>query len=686
MRRPLFPRIGRAVDVFNPKLFEKLSLAAFLAWIGLGSDALSSSAYGPPEIYYTLHGHEYLSTFLAIGIPLTVFVISAGYKQVIALFPEGGGGYHTATTLLGPLAGLVSGSALIIDYILTAAVSVASGTEAVLSALPPQWYAQRILLDVAILLFLVLLNLRGMKESIKVLLPVFMAFLLTHILVLGWGLLSHVSAFPEISRDTLHGIQHDSLRFGWLFMVALVLRAFSMGGGTYTGLEAVANGVHIMREPRIQTGQRTMTLLATSLSLVAGSLIFLYLIYHAHAHVGQTLNAALYARITGNWDWTGVHLGGYVTFATLLSEGLLLFVAANTGLITAPIVMANMAVDRWLPERFSYLSERFVSRNGILLIGGSAIVLLLATGGHVRTLVLLYSINVFITFTLTMAGLCRHWLQQRHQEPLWLRRFLTSAFGLVVTGGILIITVLEKFDAGGWFTLLVTSALIALSYLIYQHYRSLGRRTKELDETMLDVVPENLEPGPALPLDPRGSTAVFFVSRFDGLGLHTLLTAHRMVGGLVKNYVFLLAGIVGQGEFKGIKAIEDLKIYTETEANQYVAFCRAQGMPATWFATYSTDRIQAMEELANVAIRYFPQSIFFAGRVIDADQSGPLWGILHDEVSFIIQDRLQHEGFSMMIVPVHVRGVPSRPPQIVLPISMPEDMVLVQPDQDKTRK
>ncbi|MHB1750863.1 MAG: APC family permease, partial [Acidithiobacillus sp.] len=507
------PRFRRAVNVFNPKLFENLSLAAFLAWVGLGSDALSSSAYGPPEIYYALKGHEYLAVFLAIGIPLSVFIISAGYKQVIALFPDGGGGYHTASTLLGPKAGLVSGAALIVDYILTAAISVASGTEALLSTMPSSWYNERIFLDAAVLLFLIFINLRGMKESIKILLPIFMAFVFTHIILLGWGLLSHLGDVPTIAHNTVAAVQRDSMQYGWIFIAALILRAFSLGGGTYTGLEAVANGVHIMREPRVQTGQRTMTLLATSLSLVAGSLIFLYLMYHVHGQQGQTLNAVLYGAITQGWTVGGIPFGSTATLLTLITEGLLLFIAANTGIITAPIVMANMAVDRWLPERFSYLSDHFVSRNGVLLIGFAAIAILLATGGHVSILVVLYSINVFITFTLTMAGLSRHWFAQRYQESLWRGRLAVSVLGFIVTASILAITIFEKFDAGGWFTLLVTAIVVGLGYLIYRHYKSISKITAELDETMLDVVPEHLESGPNLPLDPRGATAVFFVSR-----------------------------------------------------------------------------------------------------------------------------------------------------------------------------
>ena len=674
-------RLRGAVNVCNPKVFESLSLAAFLAWVGLGSDALSSSAYGPPEIYYALKGHEYLSVLLAIGIPISVFMIAAGYKQVIALFPDGGGGYHTATTLLGPLAGLVSGSALIVDYILTAAISVASGTEALLSTMPTRWYDERLLFDLAVLLFLMFINLRGMKESIKILLPIFIAFFITHIIMLGWGLASHIGDASQIARDAVTSVQYDHIQYGWIFIVALIMRAFSLGGGTYTGLEAVANGVHIMREPRVQTGQRTMTLLATSLSLVASSLIFLYLMYHVQVRAGQTLNAVLYGAITHGWTLNGIHFGPYATLITLVTEGLLLFIAANSGMIIAPIVMANMAVDRWLPEHFSYLSDRFVSHNGILLVGVASIAILLATGGHVRILVVLYSINVFITFTLTMAGLSRHWFSLRHSGAPWKHRLLISAFGFMVTASILVITIFEKFDAGGWFTLLVTGIAIIMGYLIYRHYKHMSKMSEDLDETMLDMVPENLQSGPARPMDPRGATAVIFVSKFDGVGLHTLLTAHRMIGGFIKNYVLLLAGIVGQGEFKGIKALEELKIYIEAEANQYIAFCRNEGLAATWFATYSTDRIQAMEELANVAVRYFPQSTFFAGRVIDSTSKSPFWGLLHDEVSFIIQDRLQHDGFTMMIVPVHVRGVPSLPPRIILPISMPENMELIRPDK-----
>ncbi len=647
----------RAADVFNPKLFDQLTLAAFLAWVGLGADALSSSAYGPPAIYAALAGHEHLSVILAIAIPLTVLIISAGYKQVIALFPEGGGGYHTATALLGPHAGLVSGAALVVDYILTAAVSVASGTEAILSLAPAAWYGDRLLLDIVVLLFIVLINLRGMKESIKVLLPVFLAFLLTHLLMLGLGLISHLNSVPTLLHRTATGIATDRRSFGWIFVIALVLRAFSMGGGTYTGLEAVANGVHMMREPRVQTGQRTMTYLALSLSLVAGSLILLYLMYQVRANAHETLNATLYQAISRNWRWHQIALGPTAVLLTLTTEGLLLFIAANTGVITAPIVMANMAVDRWLPKRFAYLSDTFVARIGILLVGLSAIAILTATGGHVSTLVILYSINVFITFTLTMAGLTRHWYAQRRSAEPWRAKLAVSVLGLVSTASILAITLYEKFNSGGWFTLLITLLFIMTSVAIARHYRATEAVRQSLNDIMTDLVPHNTPATSPVPLVPNGRTAVFFVHDFDGLGIHTYLNVKRMLGGLITNYVFLIAGVIGEAEFKGIEAVRQLRTYTESEANRYLALCHAHGVAATWFAAYSTDRRHALLELSQAARETFPQSLFFAGRLIDPYLKTRFHSLLHDDIGFVVQDHIEREGFTMTIIPVNVRGI-----------------------------
>src|SRR6202795_58279 len=172
--------LGKPKDPLDPKVFHQISLVAFLAWVGLGADGLSSSAYGPEEAYLALGQHFYLALPLAILTAVTVFVISASYSQIIELFPTGGGGYLVATKLLGPLPGVVSGCALVFDYVLTIAISIASGADAIFSFLPPRLQALKLEAAVAAVLVLILLNLRGVKESVTVLVPIFIGFLITH--------------------------------------------------------------------------------------------------------------------------------------------------------------------------------------------------------------------------------------------------------------------------------------------------------------------------------------------------------------------------------------------------------------------------------------------------------------------------------------------------------------------------
>src|SRR5262245_20939001 len=181
LRESLF---GKARDLRDPRLFHHVSLITFFAWVGLGVDGLSSSAYGPDEAYKHLEGHYYLAVFLAVALSVTVFVISAGYSRVVEKFPSGGGGYVVASKLLGQYAGAVSGAALLVDYVLTIAISIASGANAVFAFLPPAWGEWKFTAEVIAIVLLVIVNLRGVKESVALLTPVFLVFLITHALVI----------------------------------------------------------------------------------------------------------------------------------------------------------------------------------------------------------------------------------------------------------------------------------------------------------------------------------------------------------------------------------------------------------------------------------------------------------------------------------------------------------------------
>src|SRR5690349_9134307 len=196
--------IGPGRDVRDPQVFHSLSLVAFLAWVGLGSDGLSSSCYGPEEAFLALGTHQYLAVFLALLTALTVFVISASYSQTIDEFPSGGGGYLVATRLLGRNLGLVSGCALIVDYVLTISISIASGADAIFSFLPTEWLPFRFWVTIAVVMLMIGMNLRGVKESVLSLLPIFVAFVLMHSMLVVYALLSRAPELPQIVRNAMY--------------------------------------------------------------------------------------------------------------------------------------------------------------------------------------------------------------------------------------------------------------------------------------------------------------------------------------------------------------------------------------------------------------------------------------------------------------------------------------------------
>src|SRR5262249_37922618 len=283
---------------------------------------------------------------------LTVFLISASYTQIIELFPSGGGGYLVATKLLGVTPGVISGGALVVDYVLTIAISVASGVDALFSFLPLGLAPLKVPAEVLIVSGLTALNLRGVKESVAVLMPIFVAFVATHVVLISYGVLGHLGDFGPMLVATVNDTREAAGELGKLGVLALFLKAFSLGGGTFTGIEAVSNSTAILREPRVETGKRTMGYMAWSLSFTAGGILLCYLLNGVTHEPGRTLNASLWSLLTRDWVAWGIPFGLGVTVFTLLAEGALLFVAAQTGFVAGPATLAAMAVDQWVPKRF----------------------------------------------------------------------------------------------------------------------------------------------------------------------------------------------------------------------------------------------------------------------------------------------------------------------------------------------
>ena len=340
---------------------------------------------------------------------------------------------------------------------------------------------------------------------------------------------------------------------------------------------------------------------------------------------------------------------------TLFSEAALLIIAAQTGFLDGPRVLANMALDRWFPTRFANLSDRFVTQNGILLMGGAAFLMMAVTQGAVDTLVILYSINVFITFSLSQLGMVIHWWQERATEPLWKRKLAINGFGLALTSSILVALTIEKFLQGGFVTLLITGLFVLSAFGIKRHYRGVTVQLQRLDAIVEAAAIESTSPHPAAPAepDPRGRTAVILVNGYNGLGLHTTLHVPRMFGPTFRNFVFLEVGAVDAGNFKGADEIEALRLHTAEEAGRYVRWAKSRGYGAKAFTTVGADVMGEVLKLAQEAAAEFPNHVFFAGQLLFTRETR-LTRWLHNHTALVLQRRFYLANLPFVVLPIRV--------------------------------
>jgi len=651
--------IGRSRDPRDATVFHRLSLVAFFAWIGLGADGLSSSNYGPQEAFLALGEHPYLGVFVGLATVITIFIIAASYSQIVELFPTGGGGYFVASKLLSPWLGMVSGCALLIDYVLTIAVSIASGADAIFSFLPPTpaWQEHKLDLAIIVVILMVLLNMRGVRESVIPLVPIFLTFLATHIFIILYGLFTHLPQVSTVARSLQTDVHDTMSTVGFWGLIFLVLRSYSMGAGTYTGIEAISNGLPVLREPRVQTARLTMRYMAISLAFMVMGLIIGYLLYDVGPVPGKTFNAILFEKATAGWS---KDIARPFIYICLLSEATLLFVAAQTGFLGGPRVLANMSLDRWFPTKFSVLSDRLVIQNGILIMGGFSLVIMIFTKGSVRLLVVLYSINVFITFALSQLGMVRHWWQDRRRVGRWFQKLLINGVGLILTAFILISMVVVKFFEGGWVTLLITGTLIVLAMLVKRHYQNIAvqlRRLDELAERAESYVRQSApkggegEAGPVF--DPKAKTAVLLVSGFNGTGLHTLLAIIRLFGGVFRNFVFLEVGVLDVGNFKGPQEVEHLQAQVQSDLNRYVELMKKEGFYAEAVSDIGVDAAEQITQIVPTIIQRYPGAVFFGGKLLFLNET-LINRLLHNQLVFTIQKRLHRLGIPFVILPIYV--------------------------------
>ncbi|TFV88984.1 amino acid transporter, partial [Oxalobacteraceae bacterium OM1] len=391
--------------------------------------------------------------------------------------------------------------------------------------------------------------------------------------------------------------------------------------------------------------------MALSLAITAGGIILLYLLWDARAVPGETLNASTFKAIIASMGFGSPVLDQALLVVVLAFEAGLLFVAANTGFLGGPAVLANMAGDSWMPHQFRYLSSRLVTQNGIVVMGIAALAILFWTRGSVTLLVVLYSVSVFLTFAISLFGLCLYWWRHRQELDHWVRRFLLSLIGFIICAGILAVLLVEKFTEGGWGAVLIIAAMFAVCVYIRNHYRDTKAAIQAVDEVFANQ-PFGTHQDAVYP-DPDAQTAVFIVGSSRGGGLHALLWVQRMFPGHFKNFIFVNARTVDTHAYGGEGAVEQMRAEANATLKFFVDFCHSHGMASAAYLGFGTDVVDEVTKLCEDIAKEYPSSIFFTSKLI-FEQDNWFTRLLHNQAALAIQRRLHFESLQMVILPMKV--------------------------------
>lgn len=432
----------------------------------LSPDALSSVAYGPEQIVLVLMAVGgaaiWYSIPIAIGVAVLLASLVLSYRQIILTHPDGGGAYIVTSQNLGKRAGLIAGGSLLIDYMLTVAVSASSGAAAITSAFP-QIFNARLPIAIGIVVLLMLLNLRGLRESAKMLIiPVYL-FVFATILMVGYGIVNVLTG---------NLIFHATASIGAVVpgvSLALLLRSFSSGAASLTGVEAISNGVPYFREPRAKNAASTLMVMGIILGAFFGGIVFL------------------------NY-WLGILPGGDMTVLSKVAKGvfggenfffyfyqfataLILVVAVNTGFSDFPMVSMTMARDRFMPHAYLARGERLSLSNGIITLAAGAIFLLIIFGGNIERLIPLYLIGVFIPFTLSQTSMLKFWFSRKSKTSHPLIKSIPNFLGAIISAAIIVIMFAFHIREI-WPFFIILPLLIFIFFAIHKHYKTISTELK----------------------------------------------------------------------------------------------------------------------------------------------------------------------------------------------------------------
>jgi amino acid transporter len=439
---------------------ERLSKTSALAVFS--SDALSSVAYATEEILLVLMlaGTVALAYSIPIGLAIAalIAIVVSSYRQTILAYPQGGGSYIVTKDNLGRLPGLISAGALLIDYVLTVAVSVAAGVAAITSAFPAL-YGHRVLLGVLFIAGIATVNLRGLRESSSLFAVPTYLFVVSFAGMLGYGFVRWAAGWEAPAPPPADLPSAQSLT------VFLVLRAFSSGCAALTGVEAVSDGVPAFRAPEARNARVVLAWLGIILIALFMGITFLAHHFHVLPRPEETVVSQLARLIFG---------GGLLYYEVQVVTMLILVFAANTAFADFPRLAYFLARDSYIPRQFATRGDRLVFSNGILILGGIAALLVALFGGDTHALIPLYAVGVFLSFTLSQASMVRRWLTRR--EPGWRWRWVVNGVGAGTTGVVMLVIAVTKFSHGAWVVVLLIPLLVALFLMIHRHYTDVARQ------------------------------------------------------------------------------------------------------------------------------------------------------------------------------------------------------------------
>lgn len=462
LKRLLIGSPLRTSQLAHERLTNTKALAVF------SSDALSSVAYATEEILLVLilAGSMALKTSLPIvmGIAVLLVIVAFSYRQTIFAYPSGGGSYIVAKENLSVTAGLVAGASLLIDYILTVAVSIAAGVSAITSALP-NLQEYRVEMCLAAIVLITLANLRGVKESGTIFAAPTYVFVFTVLAMIVVGLVRYFTTGlpPAPSIGEAHGVTET-------FGLWLVMRAFSSGCTALTGVEAISNGVQAFREPVSKNAAKTLGWMVGLLLTMFLGISFLANAVHVHpVHGGETVLSQLAKVIFGH---------GILYYLVQAATALILLLAANTSYADFPRLASLIAHDGFLPRQLANRGDRLVFSNGIVVLGVLSAVLIIYYGGDTHALIPLYAVGVFLSFTLSQSGMVVHWFRERATNRHWLSLSVVNGIGAILTGIVTVVIGATKFTHGAWIIVLLVPLIMMGFLAVRRHYDAVARNLR----------------------------------------------------------------------------------------------------------------------------------------------------------------------------------------------------------------